>query len=412
VETIVKRCAGLDVHRDTVVATVRVPAKGKRRRSETRTFGTTTAQLLELAEWLGGHGVTLVGMESTGVYWKPVYYVLEDRFECWLLNAGHLHNVPGRKTDVKDSAWIAELLEHGLVRPSFVPPAPIRELRDLTRLRRAQTEERTRAFQRMEKVLQDAGIKLTSVASSNTTVSARQMLAALVAGERDVAVLADLAKGRMRMKIPELRQALTGRFRTEHHGVMVAQLLAHVEFLEGSIKALDERIEQVMRPFEKIRDRVMTSPGVKAVTADALIAECGVDMSRFSTAAHLASWAGLCPGHDESAGKRRSGKTRKGSKWLRTALTEAAQAAARSKGTYLGARYWSLVRRRGKPKAIGALRHDMIVAYWHIVSDNVDYRDLGPEWLASRSSPEHRTRRLVRQLEVLGHKVTLESAVA
>jgi len=295
-ERIIERCAGLDVHQDTVVATVRVPAEDGGRRQETRTFGTTTSQLLELSEWLVGFGVTLVGMEATGVYSKPVFWVLEDHVECWLLNAKHLRHAPGRKTDVSDSAWICQLVEHGLVRPSFVPPKPIRELRDLTRYRRAQIEERTRVVQRLEKVLQDAGIKLTSVASRILSVSGRDMLEAMLAGERDPQVLAGLARGRMCEKIPQLADALAGRFRSEHHRLMIAQMLAHVDFLDAAIGALTVRIDELMVPFAPIRARVMTMPGVKARTADQLIAECGVDMDRFPTAADLASWAGVLPG--------------------------------------------------------------------------------------------------------------------
>lgn len=412
-DTLVERCAGLDVHRDTVVATVRVPGERGGRRQETRTFGAVTGELLRLRDWLDDLGVTLVGMEATGTYWKPVFYVLEESVECWLLNAQHLRNVPGRKTDVADSAWICQLVEHGLVRPSFVPPAPIRELRDLTRYRKAQIEERTRAAQRLDKVLQDAGIKLSSVASSTLSLSAKAMLEALCGGETDPEVLADMAKARMRSKIPQLREALPGP--VPHRAPRPARgadpgphLLAHIAFLDELIAALDERIEEVMVPFAEVRERVMTIPGVKARVADMLIAECGVDMSRFPSAGHLASWAGICPGNNESGGKHRSGKTRKGSKWLRPALTEAAQAAGRARDTYLAAHQARIRGRRGKQKAIGATRHDILVAYYHIVRDGVPFRELGPDWLNSRNSPEHRTRRLVRQLEALGHNVTLD----
>lgn len=406
-----ERCAGLDVHRDTVVATIRVPgATG--RRQETRTFATITRELLTLRDWLESEAVTLVGMEATGVYWKPVFYVLEERVACWLLNAQHMRNVPGRKTDVADSVWICQLVEHGLVRPSFVPPQPIRELRDLTRYRRAQVEERTRAIQRLEKVLQDAGIKLTSVASATLSKSSRAMLEALTQGQSDPEVLAEMAKGRLRSKIPALQEALAGRFRTEHHGVIVSQILAHICFLDDSIEVLDERIEHVMAPFAEVRERVMTIPGVKQRVADMLIAERGVDMSRFPTAGHLASWAGVCPGNNESGGRHRSGATRKGSKWVKIALTEAAQAVARGKNTYLSAHHAQLRGRRGKLKAIGATRHDILVAFFHVVRDQTDFHELGPEWLHARNAPEHRTRRLVKQLEALGHKVTLEPTAA
>jgi transposase len=408
-EQMVARCSGLDVHRDTVVATVRSPQDGGvGRRVVTRTFATTTAGLDALGDWLVQERVELVGMESTGVYWKPVFFLLEQRVpQVWLLNAEHLRNVPGRKTDVADSAWIAQLVEHGLVAPSFVPPAEIRQLRDLTRHRRVLVEERTRVIQRLDKTLQDAGIKLTSVASSLLTKSGRAILDAMLAGVADPAVLAELAKGRLRSKIPALREALTGEFRVAHHGVLVAQMLAHVDFLDESITELDQRIEAVVEEFEPVLARVQTIPGVARKTAVCLLAEIGTDMAMFPTAAHLASWAGICPGNNASGGKRKSGRTRHGSVWLKTALTEAAQAAARTKGTYLAAHHASIRGRRGTFKAIGATRHDLLIAYWHIVHDSVEYRELGADWATRRHSPEHQTRRLVRQLEALGHQVQL-----
>ena len=410
-DVIVERCAGLDVHRDGVVATVRVPGKGKSRRrraQQTRTFGTTIAQLERLGNWLEGFAVTLVGMEATGVYWKPVFFVLERRFECWLINAEHLHNVPGRKSDVIDSRWLCELLEFGLVRPSFVPPPEIRRLRDLTRLRSTQAEERTRAIQRLEKVLQDAGIKLTSVAAGTYSVSARAMLEALLGGVSDPACLAELAKGRLRAKIPRLQEALANRFDIAHHGVLVAGLLAHIDALDQAVAALDARIAAATDA--ELIERLSTIPGVKRHIAEVLIAECGVDMSVFGSAQRLVSWAAICPGTNQSGHRRRSGKTRRGNPWLRTALTQAARAAARSKNTYLASHYWQIRGRRGEAKAIGATRHDILVAYYHIVRDRVPFRELGPDWLARRHSPEHRTRRLVKQLEALGHNVTLEAA--
>src|SRR6266540_2136158 len=376
-DRLVERCAGLDVGKAIVVATVRVPGPDGWRQQETRTFATTTAGLLGLADWLGSYAVTLVGMESTSVYWKPVYYVLEERFECWLLNAQHLRNVPGRKTDVADSAWICQLLEHGLVRPSFVPPKPIRELRDLTRYRKAQIEERVREVQRLDKVLQDAGIKVSSVAAETLGVSVRRMLDALVAGTHDPEVLAELARGRLRQKLPALQDALTGRFRSEHHGLLVSQILAHIDYLDETIATLSTRIEHVIAPFSRKRELLETIPGVARIGAEVLIAELGVDMSVFPTDAHLASWAGQCPGNHESAGKRRSGRPRHGSKWLRTTLTESAKAASRCKGSYLSAQYTRLRGRRG-----------------------ADYFE--------RRSSQQRTKRLVRQLEQLGHKVSLE----
>jgi len=410
-ERFVERCAGLDVHKDSVAATVHVPGPEVSRLQETRTFATTTRGLLALADWLASYGVTLVGMESTGCYWKPVYYLLEERFECWLLNPRHLRNVPGRKTDVADSAWICRLLEHGLVRASFVPPRPIRELRDLTRYRKTQIEERSREVQRLDKVLQDAGIKLSSVASKTLGVSARRMLDALVAGTHDPELLAELARGRLRRKLPALKEALSGRFRSDHHGLLVAQILAHIDYLDETIATLSERIEQAIAPFSRERELLQTIPGVGRTGAEVLIAELGVDMSVFPTDAHLASWAGQCPGNHESAGKRRSGRPRHGSKWLQTTLTESAKAASRSKGTYLGAQYTRLRGRRGPRKATGALRHSILIAAYHILAQNTAYRELGADYFDRRST-DQRTKRLVRQLEKLGHTVTLEPLAA
>src|SRR5436309_117777 len=410
-DVVVEGCAGLDVHRDSVGATVRVAGKGKSRRrraQQTRSFGTTIRQLEQLANWLQGFGVTLVGMEATGIYWKPVFWVLERRFECWLLNAQHLHNVPGRKSDLIDSAWCCRLLEHGLVRPSFVPPPEIRRLRDLTRLRSTQMEERSRAIQRLEKVLQDAGIKLTSVASATYSVSARAMLEALLGGVTDPVALAELAKGRLRAKIPQLQEALANRFDIAHHGVLVAGLLAHIDALDQAVAALDARIAAATDA--ELIERLSTIPGVKRHIAEVLIAECGVDMSVFGSAQRLVSWAAICPGTNQSGHRRRSGKTRRGNPWPRTALTQAARAAARSKNTYLASHYWQIRGRRGDAKAIGATRPDILIAYYHIVRDRVPFRELGADWLARRHSVEHRTHRLVRQLEALGHTVTLEAA--
>jgi len=408
-DTLIERCAGLDVHKETVVACVRVPTRGGGREQCVQTFGTTTAQLLALRDWLVAHGVTRVGMESTGVYWKPVYYMLEDAVECWLLNARHLRNVPGRKTDVADAAWICQLVEHGLVRPSFVPPKPIRELRNLTRYRKAQIEERTREAQRLDKVLQDAGIKLSSVASDVLGVSARAMLRALVAGTRDPELLAELARGTLRKKIPALREALHGRF-GPHHALLVGTILAKLEFLDEALAQLSAEIEQVIAPFTAEAALLRTIPGVDRRTAEALIAEIGVDMTRFGAAGRLASWAGWCPGNHESAGRQGSGKTRKGSKWLRTYLTEAAKAAAGAKGTYLAAQYARLRGRRGSARATVAVGHSILVAAYYILDRHQPYRDLGPDYFRRRHSREHQMRRLVRQIEALGFRVTLEEA--
>jgi transposase len=301
-DTLIERCAGLDVHKASVTACVRVPGPVGERYSETRTFRATTAGLTLLRDWLASFAVTVVGMEATGVYWKPVYYLLEDEVDCWLLNAQHLRNVPGRKTDVADAAWICQLVEHGLVRASFVPPRPIRELRDLTRYRKALIQERTRETQRLHKVLEDAGIKLSTVASRVLGVSGRAMLEALVAGTHDPAVLANLARGRLRAKLPALQEALEGRFQA-HHRLLVAELLAHLDYLDEAIARLSSEVARVVAPFSPLLALLCTIPGVDRRTAEVILAEIGIDMGRFPSAAHLASWAGLCPGNNESAGK-------------------------------------------------------------------------------------------------------------
>jgi len=409
-DLLVERVAGLDVHRDTVMACARFPSDtGRRRESETREYGTTTAELRHLAEWLGDHGVTDVAMEATGVYWVPVYAALEDSFAVMLVNAAHMKNVPGRKTDVADAAWIAQLIEHGLLRASFVPPPDIRQLRSLTRYRRTLVNERTRAVQRLEKVLQDAGIKLTSVASSVLSKSGRDMLEALVAGVRDPEVLAELARGRLRPKIAALREALAGRF-DHHHGAIVAEGLAHIDGLEASIARVSVEIDRLLEPHRWAVELLDTIPGVDLRTAEVIIAEIGVDMTVFPTAGHLASWAGLCPGNHQSAGKRGSGTTRPGSPWLRKALVEAALAAARTRGSYLAVRHARIRARRGKQRAAIATAHVILVAAWHMLNDRVPFVELGPDYYTRHHSPEAETRRLLRRLEALGHHVRIDSA--
>jgi transposase len=410
-ERVFERVAGLDVHKDTVVATIRVAGEEKSRYEETRTFGTTVTQVLTLLDWLSSHGVTVVGMEATGVYWKPVYYVLEDSVECWLLNARHLKTVPGRKTDVADSAWIAQLVEHGLVRPSFVPPPPIRDLRDLTRYRKAQIQERGREAQRLDKVLQDAAIKLSSVASDLQGKSARDMLEAMARGTTDPEMLSELARGRMRRKLPELREALAGRFR-RHHALIVGEILSKLDYLDEVIERMSEEIEREISPFEWAVKLLITIPGVERRTAEVLIAEAGVDMSRFSSAAHLASWAGMCPGNNESAGKHRSGKTRKGSKWLRMALIESAKSASQSKETFLSAQYHRLRGRRGHGRATIAVGHSILVIAYHLLSRREPYTELGAAHYVERHGGEGYKRRLVANLERLGYRVSLEPTAA
>jgi transposase len=405
-EQVFERVCGLDVHKATITACVRVPdAKGKRLQL-VQTFGTTTADLLALRDWLEAHGVTHVAMESTGVYWKPVYYVLEERVTCLLVNAAHVNKVPGRKTDVQDCAWLAQLLEHGLLRGSFVPPAPIRELRDLTRYRKSLIQERAREANRVHKMLEDAGIKLATVARDILGMSGRAMLEALVQGTRDPAVLAELARGRMRAKLPALRQALAGHFRP-HHAFLTTQILAHLDHLEQTIDTLGDRIATVLAPFADAVQRLDTIPGVNQRTAEVLIAEIGVDMSRFPSDRHLASWAGLCPGNHESAGKHKTGKTRKGSIWLRAGLIEAALGATRTKNSAVAARYRRILRHRGHKKAIVAVAHNLLITAYHILASHTTYQELGADYYDRRHT-ERVARRAVQTLEQQGYRVTLE----
>lgn len=409
-ETIVERPAGLDVHKAQVTACARTPKEGGGRAEHVAEFPTTVTGLLTLRDWLASHGVTQVTMEATGVYWKPVWAILEDEFECVLVNARHVKQVPGRKTDVSDAAWICQLAEAGLLRASFVPPKPIRALRNLTRYRKTQIQERQREANRLHKALEDTGIKLDCVATDILGASGRAMLAALIEGTTDPEILADLAKGRLRAKIPDLREALEGRF--DHlHSVWVGAILAHVDFLDEQIAGLSEAIEEQIAPFESAVELLRSIPGVQRRSAEVIVAEIGTDMSRFPSAKHLASWAGQCPGNDQSAGRRRSGRTRKGSKWLDWALEEAAMAAIRSKDLYLAAQYQRLRPRRGHKKALGAVKHSILVAVWHMLSSGELYRELGGEYFRKRD-PERATKRLVTQLEALGHSVTLEAVAA
>jgi transposase len=412
-DVIVERCAGLDVGKDEVVACVRTPSpSGKTRRSELRVFVTFTSGLEELADWLTQSGVSEVVMEATGQYWKPVWYVLEDRgFDLKLVNARHVKMVPGRKTDLADAAWLAQLLEHGLLRSSFVPPPAIRELRDLTRYRKRLIQTHTAETQRVQKVLEDAGIKLDSVASDVLGVSGRAMLRALIDGERDPEVLAELAKGVLRKKIPMLREALRGRFNA-HHATLLRITLDHLEHLEASIAQLDGEVDRVMVPFAEARDRLATIPGVAKRAAESIIAEIGVDMTRFPTAAHLASWAGMSPGNNITGGKRRSGTTTKGDRWLREMLNQCASAASHTRDTYLAAQYWRLARRIGKKKAAVAVGHSILVICWHLLNDNRDYEDLGGDWFVRRTDTDKRRDYLIRQLQDLGYGVALTNVAA
>jgi transposase len=411
VEVVYERCAGLDVGKDEVVACVRVPDGAGGRRQEVRTYQTFSSGLASLTEWLQGHGVTQVVLEATGQYWKPIWYVLEERgLELLLVNARHVKILPGRKTDVGDAAWLAELLEHGLLRGSFVPPPVIRQLRDLTRYRKRLIQAHTAECQRIHKVLEDASIRLGSVAADVLGVSGRAMLRALLAGERDPKVLAELARGRLRSKLPELREALRGRF-SAHHALLLRLALEHVEQLERSITALDTEVDRVIAPFAQARDRLDTITGVGKRAAETLIAEIGVDMTVFPTAGHLASWAGRCPGNNLTGGKRRSGKPTKGNRWLGEVLTECAWAAARSRDTYLSAQFWRLARRIGKKKAAVAVGHSILVIAWHLLANDCDYADLGGDFFVRRDSDRAR-QRAVGQLQALGYRVTLEPLAA
>jgi len=405
-ETVVERPSALDVHKEQVTACVRVPGKGRSREQHVAEFPTTVAGLLTLRDWLAAFGVEQVVMEATGVFWKPVWAILEDEFDCVLVNARHVKQVPGRKTDVKDAEWLCQLAEAGLLRASFVPPKPIRALRNLTRYRKTQIQERAREANRLHKALEDTGIKLDCVATDILGKSGRAMLDALVSGTRDPEILAELAKGRLRAKIAALKEALEGRF--DHlHAVWIGAILAHLDFLDEQIANLTEAIGEQIAPFEKAVELLCTIHGVQRRTAEVIIAEIGVDMSIFPTAKQLASWAGQCPGNDQSAGRRRSGKTRKGSKWLDWALEEAAMAAIRTNDSYLAAQYARLRPRRGHKKALGAVKHSILCICWHMLSTGELYTDLGGDYFRKRD-PERITKRLIAQLESLGHKVTLE----
>ena len=409
VEMIVERPAALDVHKAQVTACVRVAAAdGKGREQQVAEFATTVRGLLTLRDWLAAHRVEQVTMEATGVYWKPVWAVLEDEFPLLLVNARHVKQVPGRKTDVSDAAWLCQLAEAGLLRASFVPPKPIRALRNLTRYRKTQIQERAREANRLHKALEDTGIKLDCVATDILGVSGRALLAALVEGTTDPQLLAELAKGRLRAKLPALREALEGRF-DRRHALWIGAILDHVDFLDGQIDRLSDAIGEQLAPFAAAVELLCSIPGVKRRSAEVIIAEIGVEMSVFPSPKQLASWAGQCPGNDQSAGKRRSGKSRHGSKWLDWTLEEAALAAVRSNDTYLAAQYARLRPRRGHKKALGAVKHSIICACWHMLTTGELYHDLGGDYY-QRRDPQKTTRRLVSQLEALGHTVILQEA--
>jgi len=393
---------------------IRVSGAGRRRRKEVRTFSTMTTDLLGMRDWLLAERVSVVGMQATGAYWKPVFYLLEHDIECWLLKAWHMKAVPGRKTDVKDAQWIAELVEHGLVRPSFVPPEPIRQLRDLTRYRTEIIRERTREVQRLEKFLEDAGIKLSVVVSDLTGKSARAMLEALIAGQRDPQVLAELALGSMRGKRPVLAQALTGRF-TAHHAFLTRAMLDRIDACVAMEQRLSVQIEQAMAPFRHQLDLIATIPGVSTRTAEVILAEIGADPGRFRTAADLASWAGMCPGNNQSGAATKPSPTRHADPWLKAALGQAAVAASRTKGTYLATRYRRIATRRGKKRALVAVGHSILIAVWTMLTRDLPYHDLGAKHFIERLGPHGKAkqaRRLIDQLHQLGYQVSLHPAQA
>ncbi|MET0487929.1 MAG: IS110 family transposase [Candidatus Rokuibacteriota bacterium] len=409
-DAIVERVAGVDVGQATVVATVLVGAAHERTRKETRRFRTTTRELLAFREWLHSQGVTHVALEGTGIYWRPVYEVLEDGFDMILGNAHHIKNVPGRKTDVKDSEWLADLARHGLIAKSFVPPKPLRRLRELLRYRRKLMESRTAERNRLLKLLETANIKLASVASNVFGVSGRLMLQALIDGGATPAAMAELAQGRLRKKVAELEQALEGRLDEQHRFLLQLQL-HRLDHTDSDLATLDARIDEALAPYRDQCQRLEQIPGVSRVVAAVIVAELGTDMTVFPSAQHAAAWAGICPGNNESAGKRMPAGARKGNVHLRTALVEAAVAASHAKGTYLRDKFYRLRARRGTKRAAMAIAHKILIAAYHLLATRAPYRDLGAAYLDGLET-RHTTRNLVRRLERLGYEVTLGPKVA
>ena len=404
-DVLYSHCCGIDVHKQTAVACVVMQGPSGRPTKEIRTFGTMTDELLALAEWLDGCGVTHVAMESTGVYWKPLWNLMENRFTLLLANAQHIKAVPGRKTDVRDCEWLADLLRHGLLKPSYVPDRSQRELRELVRYRTSLVHERTAEVNRLQKTLEGANLKLGDVTSVVVGVSGRAILQAIVAGQEDPAALAELAQGRLRPKRAALERALSGRL-ADHQRFMLAEQLCHIDALDEMLERVSTEIARRVEPNSMAVELLDGIPGVGRRIAEILLAEIGPDMARFPTAAHLASWAGVCPGNNQSAGKRLGGKVRSGNRWLRTALVEAAQAAGRMRGSYLGAQFRRLMRRRGKQKAAMAVGHSILVIVWHMLTRSAEYQDLGPTYFDERDR-QLVQRSLVRRLEGLGYRVAL-----
>ncbi|MGH3426112.1 MAG: IS110 family transposase [Mycobacteriales bacterium] len=406
-EVLYARCCGIDVHKESLVACLRVQ-ESRRKHADVQSFGTTTAEILRLHAWLSAAGCTHVAMESTGVYWQPVFNLLEGSFGVLLANAHHIKAVPGRKTDVRDCEWLADLLAHGLIRASFIPPADIREVRDLTRHRKSLIRDRVKAANRVHKLLEGANIKLGNVVSDVLGVSGRAMLDALVAGDTDPARLATLARGSLIPKAKQLGEALRGRF-TPHHGFLLGQILTQLDQLAALVAECDTRILQVMRPFAPHLERLQTIVGVGRRSAEVMVSEIGIDMARFATSAHLASWARICPGTHESAGKRRSAGTGTGNNWLRTTLLESAWAASHSRGSYLGAQYRRISKRRGPKRAAIAVAHSILVIAYHILRDDVTFKDLGADYFDRMNSTKAKRYHL-RRLEELGCDVSKVTA--
>lgn len=406
-EVVHERCAGLDVHQHSVVACIRVAAAGQIQQ-EVRSFDTTTQGLLALCDWLSEHNCTHVALESTGVYWKPVWHVLESSFELVLANAMHIRNMPGRKTDVNDAMWIADLLAHGLIRASFVPPVPVQELRDLTRTRKQLVREVAQHVQRIQKTLEDANVKITGVISNVVGMSGRALLEAIIAGETDPERLVDLVSHRLKASHEELAEALRGRVR-DHHRFLLRLHLGQVDTLNAAVRDVEARLGETLRPFHERARLLTTMPGISETAAHVIIAEIGVDMSRFPSAGHLISWAGLCPCNDESAGKRRSTRIRKGAPWLKTTLVQAAWAASRKKDSYLRAQFLRLKSRRGPMKAIIAVAASMLNAAYYILRDGVPYKDLTGTYFDSRDRTKL-AKRLIRRLSDLGVQVEVRNA--
>ena len=403
-------CAGLDVHKKTVVVTVLLTASNGVVTKETRTFSTMAAELLRLEAWLADLQVDHLALESTGVYWYPIYNFLAEGRTVLLVNPQHIKAVPGRKTDVRDSEWLADLLRHGLLSPSFIPPKPIRELREMTRYRKQLVYERTQYANRLQKVLESANSKLGAVASDILGVSGRAMLEALIAGEQDAAQMAEYARGRMRQRLPDLRQVLEGRV-SPHHRLLLRQMLKHIDGVDQELLEVEQQIAVSLQPYEDASRLLQTIPGIGAPAAAALLSEIGVDMGRFPSAKHVASWAGVCPGNNHSGGKRLSAGTTGGNRWIRAILGEVVWVISRTKGTYLAAQFQRLMRRRGKYKAVMAVAHTLLVIIYHMLRDHVPYADLGPDYVG-RLDQACVERHHVRRLEQLGYTVTLSPAVA